>query len=58
MRHSPQRPAETVGVVIEVPRPEGSLDAFEVVLARIAINWFTRAEVKLKSIVKRFAASV
>jgi len=51
MRHSPQRPAETIGMVVEVPRPKGSLDAFE---------WYCpnchqliyRAEVKLKSIVK------
>jgi 3-hydroxyanthranilate 3,4-dioxygenase len=51
MRHSPQRPASTIGIVIEVPRPEDSLDAFE---------WYCpnchqliyRAEVRLKSIVK------
>ncbi len=51
MRHSPQRPEDTIGVVIGVPRPEGSLDAF---------GWYCpnchqrvhRAEVKLKSIVK------
>jgi len=51
VRHSPQRPAETIGVVVEAPRPEGSMDAFE---------WYCpnchqliyRAEVKLKSIVK------
>ena len=51
LRHSPQRPAGSLGVVIEVPRPEGSLDAFE---------WYCpnchqlvhRAEVKLNSIVR------
>ncbi len=51
VRHSPQRGPDTVGLVIEVPRPEGSLDAFE---------WFCpnchqlihRAEVRLKSLVK------
>lgn len=29
VRHSPQRPAGTIGMVIERVRPEGSLDAFE-----------------------------
>lgn len=51
VRHSPQRGPNTIGVVIEVPRPEGTLDAFE---------WYCpkchqrvhRAEVRLKSIVK------
>jgi 3-hydroxyanthranilate 3,4-dioxygenase len=50
MRHSPQRPAGSLGVVVEMPRPEGGLDAFE---------WYCqnchrlvhRAEVKLTSIV-------
>jgi len=44
-------PAETVGVVIEVPRPEGSLDAFEWYCPNCH-HLIYRAEVKLKSIVK------
>ena len=51
VRHSPQRPAGSIGLVIEMPRPEGELDAFE---------WYCpnchqlvyRAEVRLKSLVK------
>jgi 3-hydroxyanthranilate 3,4-dioxygenase len=51
MRHSPQRGANTIGMVVEMPRPDGAVDAFE---------WYCpqchqlvyRAEVKLKSIVK------
>jgi 3-hydroxyanthranilate 3,4-dioxygenase len=51
MRHSPQRQAGSIGVVVEMPRPEGALDAFE---------WYCqnchqlvhRSEVKLKSIVR------
>ena len=29
VRHSPQRPAATIGLVIEPKRPQGDLDAFE-----------------------------
>jgi 3-hydroxyanthranilate 3,4-dioxygenase len=51
VRHSPQRGPNTIGMVVEMPRPEGQLDAFE---------WYCpschsllhRAEVRLKSIVK------
>lgn len=52
MRHSPQRlKPGTIGVVVEMPRPEGAMDGFE---------WYCqnchylvhRAEVKLKSIVR------
>jgi len=50
-RHSPQRPAGSIGIVVEMPRPEGTVDGFE---------WYCqnchrlvhRAEVKLKSIVR------
>lgn len=50
VRHSPQRPANSIGLVLERQRPEGALDGFE---------WFClecnalvhRAEVMLKSIV-------
>lgn len=50
VRHSPQRPADTVGLVIERQRPEGAVDGFE---------WYClncdalvhRAEVMLTSIV-------
>jgi 3-hydroxyanthranilate 3,4-dioxygenase len=51
MRHSPQRGAGSIGVVVEMPRPEGVVDGFE---------WYCpnchqlvhRAEVKQKSIVR------
>lgn len=51
IRHSPQRGPKTIGMVVEMPRPDGQLDAFE---------WYCpschsllhRAEVRLKSIVK------
>jgi 3-hydroxyanthranilate 3,4-dioxygenase len=51
MRHSPQRQAETVGLVIEMPRPEGAVDAFEWYCPNCH-NLIHRAEVRLKSIVK------
>jgi 3-hydroxyanthranilate 3,4-dioxygenase len=51
VRHSPQRGPNTIGMVVEMPRPDGELDAFE---------WYCpgchsllyRAEMRLKSIVK------
>jgi 3-hydroxyanthranilate 3,4-dioxygenase len=50
VRHSPQRPPDSVGLVIERTRPEGTIDAFE---------WYCpacharlhRAEIQLQSIV-------
>jgi 3-hydroxyanthranilate 3,4-dioxygenase len=51
MRHSPQRGANTIGMVVEMPRPDGALDAFEWYCANCH-QLIHRAEVRLKSIVK------
>ena len=51
MRHSPQRGANTIGMVVEMPRPEGSVDGFEWYCPKCH-QLVHRAEVKLKSIVK------
>lgn len=51
MRHSPQRGANTVGMVVEMPRPEGTMDGFEWYCPKCH-QLVHRAEVKLKSIVK------
>jgi 3-hydroxyanthranilate 3,4-dioxygenase len=51
MRHSPQRGPDTVGLVIEMPRPDNSMDAFEWYCPNCH-NLVYRAEVRLKSIVK------
>jgi 3-hydroxyanthranilate 3,4-dioxygenase len=50
MRHSPQRPAGSLGVVVEMPRPEGVVDGFEW-YCQNCYQLVHRAEVKLKSIV-------
>jgi len=50
VRHSPQRQADTIGLVIEMPRHEGALDAFEWYCPNCH-NLVHRAEVRLKSIV-------
>jgi 3-hydroxyanthranilate 3,4-dioxygenase len=50
-RHSPQRPAGSVGLVIEMPRPEGALDGFEWYCGKCH-HLVYRAEVVLKSLVK------
>jgi 3-hydroxyanthranilate 3,4-dioxygenase len=51
VRHSPQRGAGTVGLVIEMPRPDGELDAFEWYCPKCH-QLVHRAELKLKSIVR------
>ena len=51
MRHSPQRPANTIGVVIEVPRPEGTVDAFEWYCPKCH-HLIHRAEKRIESLVK------
>src|SRR5258708_7691741 len=52
MRHSPQRlQPGTIGVVVEMPRPEGAVDGFEW-YCQNCHQLLHRAEVKLKSIVK------
>ena len=51
MRHSPQRPAGSLGVVVEMPRPEGVVDGFEW-YCQSCHQLVHRAEVKLKSIVR------
>ena len=51
VRHSPQRQADTLGLVIEMPRPEGEMDAFEWYCPNCH-NLVHRAEVRLKSIVR------
>jgi 3-hydroxyanthranilate 3,4-dioxygenase len=51
IRHSPQRQADTIGLVIEMPRPDGTVDAFEWYCPNCH-NLVHRAEVRLKSIVR------
>jgi 3-hydroxyanthranilate 3,4-dioxygenase len=52
MRHSPQRPeAGSIGVVVEMPRPDGAVDGFEWYCPN-CYHLVHRAEVKLKSIVR------
>ncbi len=52
VRHSPQRPVPgSVGLVIEMPRPEGAVDAFEWYCLKCH-HLVYRAEVLLKSIVR------
>ena len=51
IRHSPQRGPNTIGMVVEMPRPEGELDAFEWYCPS-CYSLLHRAEMRLKSIVK------
>jgi 3-hydroxyanthranilate 3,4-dioxygenase len=51
VRHSPQRGPNTIGMVVEMPRPDGELDAFEW-YCPACHSLLYRAEMRLKSIVK------
>jgi 3-hydroxyanthranilate 3,4-dioxygenase len=51
VRHSPQRPAGTIGLVIEAPRAPGAFDGFEWYCPQCH-DLVYRTEVLLKSIVK------
>lgn len=51
MRHSPQRGPNTVGMVVEMPRPEGAMDGFEWYCPNCH-HLIHRAEVRLKNIVR------
>ena len=51
VRHSPQRPAGSLGMVIEYRRPPGVRDAFEWYCLRCHTRVY-RAEVQLQSIVR------
>ena len=50
VRHSPQRPADTIGLVIEYTRPKGSPDAFEWYCEKCD-TLVHRREVQLQSLV-------
>ena len=51
VRHSPQRPAGSVGIVIEYRRPQGAVDAFEWYCLACHARVY-RVEVQLQSIVR------
>jgi 3-hydroxyanthranilate 3,4-dioxygenase len=51
IRHSPQRPAGSIGMVVEMPRADGLLDAFEW-YCMACHHRIHRAELALKSIVR------
>jgi 3-hydroxyanthranilate 3,4-dioxygenase len=51
VRHSPQRSAGSIGLVIETPRPEGAVDGIEWYCAK-CYHLVHRAELDLESIVR------
>lgn len=51
VRHSPQRSAGSIGLVIETPRPEGAVDGIEWYCPKCH-NLVFRAEIDLESIVR------